>query len=303
GSRLYHPYSLVIHNGDVSYAQGVGVQWDQFFEQQGAACTGMPMLASVGNHEDSWGRSPLYRAGDSGGECGVPYRRRLDPTWAPAGEGERPRYRSVEWGPMRLIVLDTERSTLADSAQRLWLRAELAEVDRSRTPWLAVVMHRPMYVNTRDNAFPQGKLTTAVALQTALEDLMLEARVDLVLAGHQHSYERTCAVARGRCVKQGEHGIVHLGFGNGGAGLYANPAKVVPAWSAAYFGTTHGHVRMHVNATTLALEAVASKDFGVFDRVSLSRAAGDPRAEQERLRCKEFAFPGNGPAKRRHTWS
>lgn len=47
------------------------------------------------------------------------------------------------------------------------------------------------------------------ALLDELEDIFLRNGVDLVWSGHTHNYQRTCAVAKGRCVD---------GRGGGGGG-------------------------------------------------------------------------------------
>lgn len=65
----------------------------------------------------------------------------------------------------------------------------LMQVDRARTPWLVVGLHRQMVGPTSD---PVNVLNLA-RLQSDLEELFFQHKVDLVLQGGQ------CMVAERRC--------------------------------------------------------------------------------------------------------
>jgi hypothetical protein len=71
----------------------------------------------------------------------------------------------------------------------LCLQADLARVDRSRTPWLIAVLHAPWY---NSNAAHQ---LNGDRMMAAMESLLYEARVDLVFAGHVHAYERMVIIS------------------------------------------------------------------------------------------------------------
>ena len=60
-----------------------------------------------------------------------------------------------------------------------WLKADLAAVDRSRTPWLVVGMHAPWY---NSNTAHQGE---AEDMRRSMEALLYSYGVDLVFAGDQ----------------------------------------------------------------------------------------------------------------------
>jgi hypothetical protein len=86
-----------------------------------------------------------------------------------------------------------EQPCLADgTAQKTWLEADLAGVDRSVTPWVVVSFHQP-YVNS-NTAHPID--SEGVPMENAIEDVLFENKVDLVFSGHVHvSTERcTCSV-------------------------------------------------------------------------------------------------------------
>lgn len=66
---------------------------------------------------------------------------------------------------------------------------------------------------------PWGDVELGQALLSEVEELFLQHRVDMVWSGHTHNYQRTCAVARGRCVDINDNGTapVYVVFGHGGA--------------------------------------------------------------------------------------
>ncbi|MCL7023077.1 hypothetical protein MKW94_006856 [Papaver nudicaule] len=56
----------------------------------------------------------------------------------------------------------------------------------NRTPWLIVIVHAPWYTTNIDHQLEYA----SVGIKNAMEELIYEARVDAVFAGHVHSYER-----------------------------------------------------------------------------------------------------------------
>jgi 3',5'-cyclic AMP phosphodiesterase CpdA len=73
--------------------------------------------------------------------------------------------------------------------QWTWLQDELARVDRKTTPWLIVCVHSPWY-NTNDYHYMEGE-----TMRVQFERWLVDAKVDLVFAGHVHSYERSHRVS------------------------------------------------------------------------------------------------------------
>lgn len=67
----------------------------------------------------------------------------------------------------------------------LMLQADLAKVDREKTPWLLVLLHAPWYNSTWAH---QGEGDSMMA---AMEPLLYAAGVDILVAGHVHAYERS----------------------------------------------------------------------------------------------------------------
>ena len=61
------------------------------------------------------------------------------------GRADGPLYYSYEVGPAHVIVLASFFVYSSGSAQYNWLQADLAKVDRTKTPWLLVIIHAPWY--------------------------------------------------------------------------------------------------------------------------------------------------------------
>lgn len=295
--------------GDVAYANGHSPVWDAYFNQFQGAFSSAPSVFAVGNHELLWpaggGGFPGDRYGnlsDSGGECGVPFDARTG--GGSGAPGVHPHWFSFDDGPVHVHVYSTEEAFEGGSPQHAWIEADLVSVNRSATPWVVVVGHRPPYLAS---AYPGGGNASDAAvardLATHLEPLWLAAGVDLTLAGHHHSYQRTCPMAaRGRCTDgvrtaagaagygsgapnasdaggaafiatnvSSPSGPVHVVAGIGGAELTDNsmPWPTPTAWDALAF--EHGYLRLTATATALAVTAVRSADGSVLDAFELSK--------------------------------
>lgn len=66
-----------------------------------------------------------------------------------------------------------------------WLRSDLAAVNRSVTPWVIVMGHRPWYISATNRSS-----TVCLDCQKAFEPTLIEYNVDLVMHGHVHAYQR-----------------------------------------------------------------------------------------------------------------
>ncbi|KAL9370109.1 hypothetical protein Peur_041308 [Populus x canadensis] len=131
----------------------------------------------------------VYITPDSGGECGVAYETYFP---MPTSAKDKPWY-SIEQGPVHFTVISTEHDWTENSEQYKWMDEDMSSVDRSKTPWLIFAGHRPMYSST-DGFSTDDKFTKAV------EPLLVQYKVDMVLFGHVHNYERTCSVYESNCL-------------------------------------------------------------------------------------------------------
>ncbi len=151
---------------------------------------------SLGNHD--------IASGD-----GMNYFRYFGDRAGPAGKG----YYSYDVGEWHVIALNSEmtvgsRYSAADRGeQETWLKKDL-EDNASKTCTIAY-MHRPLFSSGGHRGNPEVQ-----RLWTILQD----AKVDLILAGHDHHYERFAAqTAAG--VADSVIGIPQIVIGTGGAEL------------------------------------------------------------------------------------
>merc|ERR1711957_1136018 len=142
---------------------------------------------------------------------------------------------------------------MGGSKQYAWLASDLAKVDRTRTPWVIVELHRPMYNNEKYS----GDYSVAQGFQAQFEELLVQYDVDLVLAGHYHSYLRSKRIYKDKAdpVK----GIYHFTIGSAGCaldyvGLYDKDWVEV-------FEKDYGFGRITIaNSTAMHWEYIRNKD-------------------------------------------
>jgi len=96
----------------------------------------------------------------------------------PAGSPDGPQYYSYEVGPVHLVVLNSFGIYSAGSNQYKFLQADLAAIDRSKTPWLMVILHAPWY--TSNNVHP----TDGQLMRETLESMLHDAHCAAIFAGH-----------------------------------------------------------------------------------------------------------------------
>jgi acid phosphatase type 7 len=203
-----------------------------------------PWAVNLGNHE-------TYDTAN--GIVAISARYRFHGMPFPVGSPDDIWYFSYEVGPAHIISVSSFYPGGFGPASPLtvWLKKDLATVDRSRTPWLLVSLHAPWY---NSNTEHQGD---GEAMRVALEPVFIAAGVNAIFCGHVHSYERSYPVNNNAVVPAGQ-GIVHFNLGDAGASLYTKWLKT-PSWSAfhsASFGhgefeilnATHGHFTWHQNA-------------------------------------------------------
>lgn len=200
-------FDLFLHLGDLAYGSGTFAQFhERVFRVYEDALHRIPTWPTIGNHE--------YAT-----ESGQPY---LDVFYLPEQalrERDQERYYSFDYGNVHFVSLDSNSPQLipiiTDVRGRStddmvdWLRADLASSDAE---WkIAFFHHTPFSSSSRG-------INREVVL--ALLPVLEEGGVDLVLAGHDHHYERTLPIF-GECLRPaGDPGaITYVTAGAGGAGL------------------------------------------------------------------------------------
>ncbi|CAK4086817.1 unnamed protein product [Aphanomyces euteiches] len=269
---------FLLHFGDISYARGIGLQWDKFMYIIEPIATRLPYMVSLGNHEydyigggehdpshpmtpngfhPDWGNYGV----DSLGECGVPTVHRFR---GPAN-GHGLFWYSFDYAFLHVVQLSSEHDYRPGSLQYKWLAADLAAVDRSKQPWIVLTAHRMMYTTQLDEV---EDYRVSVHFRAALEPLLHQFRVNLVLVGHQHSYERSCPVYNGTCVDQG---TVHIIAGSAGAELEKSgfSPKLGP-WSVANVNAW-GYLRLEASLDALHVAFVRNDNGNIYDETTIAR--------------------------------
>lgn len=258
------------HFGDISYAKGVSGTWDAWFDLIEPYASKVPYMVTIGNHEfdyvsggendpsiNSINPQPAFKpdwwqsASDSGGECGVPMHNRFTMPSNPLSNGIF--WYSFDYANTHTIMLSSEHNCTEGSPQYKFLESDLEGVDRKKTPWVFVEFHRPMY-NREDSA----SYEIALGMQSEFEPILLKYEVDLVLAGHFHSYLRTSRVANDK--RDEENGIVHITVGSAGASLDTSDGCSELEWTE-YFTQNWGVGKVTVeNRTHVKWEFIENHD-------------------------------------------
>lgn len=114
-----------------------------------------------------------------------------------------------DWGDVHFVGLDTQ--DLADE-QTLWLDRDLAS---TKARWKVAYLHRP--------PLSSGQHGTQADVRKRFVGLFEKHHVQLVLAGHDHDYERT----------RPQHGVTYVVTGGGGRSTRAVSSSSFTAFSLA----------------------------------------------------------------------
>jgi len=184
-------FDAILHLGDIAYdldSTQPGVSRAYFIEME-RAISKLPYMVLPGNHEVERDfeqykvqfRMPKNKANKDSGL-----------------------FYSFNLGPAHFIALSNEQflhGPATEGAEQLkWLKRDLlvACANRKSVPWIIVLAHRPFYCNM--NFSPHKTLDQfhtnefcgydAPRIRKQVEELLYAARVDLVLTGHLHNYQR-----------------------------------------------------------------------------------------------------------------
>lgn len=145
---------------------------------------------TVGNHETDFNF--------------VPYANRYNTSFFEDYSNGGDYFYSVDYAGAHLIALSSETEYTEKGPQWTWLAKDLSLVDRSKTPWVIAYWHRPVFPFywlkpiLFDLIFPLSQWynsnkdhhLSGEVMRKSMEDLLYDAHVDVVFAGHVHAYER-----------------------------------------------------------------------------------------------------------------
>jgi 3',5'-cyclic AMP phosphodiesterase CpdA len=245
----------VVHSGDISYADGYEPHWDAYFNKIEPIAARVPYMVTPGNHE-FWFNFTSYKHRFSMPgvfeDAGVP----VDTS---SGSGDNMYY---SWTVEHAHFLAADSESIVDTAyfsedQLLWMREDLKLVNRDNTPWVIAHFHRPSYCSN-DHACMKGERGGADYVLAKTEEIFHKNKVDLVLMGHVHSYQRSypvynlTATAKDYVNPAAPVYILQGASGNreGNKGSYPSDPAELPDWSAATH-TEVGYGLLTISADTL----------------------------------------------------
>lgn len=249
--------SFVIHSGDISYAEGDPTLWKAWFTLVEPVAASSPWIPALGNHEGD----VLGLARD---EAAV-----VDPAEQAIVKQRFPLPRETFWYSfdvqgVHFVALDTFSQLTMPQEEVEWLEADLAAAKDAR--FIVVFLHEPPYSsNAAHGSSPRAYGAFAAILE--------EAGVDLVLAAHDHSYERTHLLRGGDVVSVANesargNGTRYVVTGGAGAALYESFVAPQPEWSAVR-EAIHHVLLVTVEGSRLTVRAVATEDGRVVDEFSI----------------------------------
>ncbi|PKA59851.1 putative inactive purple acid phosphatase 1 [Apostasia shenzhenica] len=264
---------MVLHIGDICYANGYISQWDQFTAQVEPIASRVPYMIGSGNHErDFPGSGSFYENNDSGGECGV-----LAETmfYVPA-ENRANFWYSTDYGMFRFCIADTEHDWRPGTEQYKFIEHCLSTVDRQKQPWLIFLAHRVLGYSSSQFYAEEGSFEEPMGRES-LQELWQKYKVDIALYGHVHNYERTCPAYQNACMQKASNhytgpfvATTHVVVGGGGASL-ADYTPYHAQWSH-FRDHDFGFVKLTgFNHTSLLFEYKKSSDGKVYDHFTITR--------------------------------
>jgi len=214
----HHP-EFIWHSGDLVERGANYDLWSpQFFTPLKGVIEHVPLLSAVGNHEDDEKN----------------YLRFLE---LPSNE----LYYSFEVGPIHFLSLDFHFEK-ANDAQFAFAKKDL---ENTKAPWKIVVLHYPM-LNIGGHGTTWGADTYLPMFQ--------KNKVDLVMAGHSHLYERFKPVMDKSSANPWP--IVNITSGGGGAPL----AKTFDGPGLAVHESVNHYMVIEATADKLTAKAITVDD-------------------------------------------
>lgn len=184
---------LALHTGDMVVDANKEEAWASWFDIEKELLASTAFAATVGNHEIT--------------DRGVQYTAHFQPPSLPP-------YRSFEYGPLHVVVLDSFELVTAgpqpregniSEAQRAWLEQDLKSVPEGKHVW--VLIHQGPFSHPAAHGHGGSDRVRQVLLP-------FKDKIQAVFAGHDHYYER------GK-----NSGLRYFVVGGGGAPLYEpNPS-------------------------------------------------------------------------------
>ena len=204
---------FMVNVGDLVNTGQSGDHWNAWFAAASGVVDRIPAMPILGNHEYSGVKTPTYWMS----QFTLPQN---------GPDGLKTRVYSYDYGPVHVVVLDTEQVKGDNLAViRKWLGKDLAA---SKATWKLAFFHKAPYhlKDGRDNP----------ALREAICPALERRHVDIVFNGHDHGIGRTYPIRGGKLMPKPSQGTVYFVTGRSGTKSYKDVSK--RAWNAFFYNPT-----------------------------------------------------------------
>src|SRR5262245_3705846 len=240
------PADFILHTGDMVYDTGAAEDFDgAIFAPYRDLMRALPLWPCLGNHDVQTNQ-------------GQPWR---DAFVTPANNpANNENYYSYDAGDAHVLVLNSNGVLRPGSAQYVFADQDLAT---STARWKFVVFHHTIYSSGSTHG-------SDLALRSSLVPLFDKHKVDIVLMGHEHNYERTKPLRNNQVVAPGQ-GTIYITTGGGGKDLY----PLGTSSFTAHAESVHHFVRVIVDGDTLLAQMIRV-DGTIGDTITLVKRGSAP---------------------------
>lgn len=196
------------------------LQWNGMFEGLKGIIESMPYMMTTGNHDN---RGFITYFPEPTGKFYLEHADFFDFQFGPAypdngPEGYTGENYSFDYGNAHFLVLGINAPQVVEG----WAYNDLQSSDKI---WKLGAYHFPIYP-----VMPEGQNNDAYPwLRKPIE----EGRLDILFAGHEHSFARTFPARGDELFDKPSEGTVHYIVGNGGGNIYHSNAP--KTWHAAFY--------------------------------------------------------------------
>jgi hypothetical protein len=264
---------------------------EAFHDEMTALSKTKPYMIGVGNHEANCDNGGYKQYSEQWCPRGLTNFTQYKVHWNMPGDGSISNnfWYSFDYGMTHYLVFDTETDLAPPqkgatiqggtenfdeanvgaypNAQNDFIKNDLANVDRSKTPWVVAMGHRPWYVGSNGSGFQDGLAN--------FEPLFVDGKVDLVMHGHVHLLSRSYPVWNNGTIQQTNYTNAQapVYIVNGAAGHYdgLDAAKYpIPNYIPFVNDTMYSYSQLEFhNKTHLTHRFRASSDNHVIDEITL----------------------------------
>ena len=240
---------FVVHVGDIAYQSGTYNEFTaNYFEYYKTLMRRACFFTIAGNHEYYTQNSAPYLALHAPPTNTVPL-------------PDSGKYYSFDWAGMHFTALDANlldpQFAAAQARMLAWFDNDLAQ---SQALWKIVFFHQTAYPIQHHIDDPID-----IAARALFVPILERHGVQLVLAGHEHNYQRSKPMRAGVPVPIGTGGTIYMVSGGGGGPLH----PVVPVTFLDYEASVWHYLRVNVDGPKLTIHAIGT-DGKEFDQVVLT---------------------------------